>query len=130
MTLMYYARYTDGNLSESTITRGQLGAGQELEFTVYDEDGDVVDLSSLTTNMKIYVGTLSALKITGGTLTAVSASDGTVKYALIATDFDAEGDAGTYEVELQFANNATIGSATSIIRAGGLTLKVIDTISD
>lgn len=127
---MYYARYTDGNLSESTITRGQLGTSQEIEFTIYDENGDVVDLSGLTTNMKIYVGTLSALKVDGGTITAVSASDGTVKYALQATDFDAEVDAGTYEVELQFADNPVIGLSTSIIRAGGLTLTVVDTISD
>lgn len=130
MTLMYYARYTDGNLTESTITRGQKGVGQELEFTVYDEDGDAVNLTSVTTNMKIYIGTLSALKVTGGSLTAVSAADGTVKYALQATDFDAEGDAGTYEVELQFGTNADISLSTSTIRAGGLTLKVMDTISD
>lgn len=130
MTLMYYARYTDGNKDNSEITRNLLGAGQELEFTVYDEDGDAVDLTTVTTNMKLYVGTLSALKINGGVITVVSATDGTVKYALSGSDFSAEGDAGTYEVELQFGTNATISASTSTIRAGGLTLTVKDTIGD
>ena len=129
MTLMYYARYTDTDRDAKTISRLTIGAGQELLFTIYDENGDAVDLSSVTTNMKIYVGTLSALKVDGRTMTAVSASDGTVKYPLIAADF-AEGDVGTFVVELQFANNATIGSSTSTIRAGDLELTVEDSISD
>jgi len=128
--LMYYAKYTVDNLSTNTITRGLLGTGQELKFTIYDEDGDVVDLTSVSTNMKLYVGTPTALQIDGGTLTAVSLTAGTVKYPLVATNFDAENEAGTYTVELQFANNADVSLATSVIRAGDLTLKVIDTISD
>lgn len=128
--LMFYAKYTVDGMSTNTITRGLLGAGQELKFTVYDEDGDVVDLTSVTTNMKLYVGTPSALKLSGVTMTAVDATEGTVKYPLTASDFNAEADAGTYTVELQFADNATVSSAGSVIRAGGLTLTVEDTISD
>ena len=127
---MYYARYTEGNKTNTEITRRQLGTTPTLDFTVYDEDGDVVNLTSLTTNMKIYVGSLTALQITGGTLVDNTVASGKVKYVLLSTDFDAEIDAGTYDVELQFADNATIGSATSVIRAGGLRLTVKDTISD
>lgn len=128
---MYYARYTDTGKNNKTIMRGIVGAGQELSFTVYDENESVVNLTTVTTNMKIYVGTNAALQISGGTLTLVGAATlGTVKYALQTTDFDAEGDAGTYQVELQFGTHATIASSTSTIRAGDLSLTVEDTIAD
>ena len=38
----------------------------------YDENDAIVDLSTVTTNMKVYVGTHSALQITGGTLTVTN----------------------------------------------------------
>lgn len=130
MTLMYNAKYTNSGKTEKTIIRNTLGAGQELTFTVMDDSGDVVNLSTLTTNMKVYIGASGALEVDGGTLTAVDASVGTFKYALTSANFSAEGDAGTHTVELQFADNATLGSATKIVRAGGLTLTVLDTIGD
>lgn len=129
--MMYYARYTDTGGKNKTIMRGIVGAGQELLFSIYDENDAVVDLTTVTTNMKIYVGTHTALQITSGTLTLVGAATlGTVKYALQTTDFDAEVDAGTYLVELQFGTNATIASSTSTIRTGDLYLTVEDTIAD
>lgn len=129
--VMYYARYTDTDSKNKTIIRKTVGAGQELLFTIYDENGTVVNLTTVTTNMKIYVGTNSNLEITGGTLTLVGAATlGTVKYALQTTDFDEEGDAGSYLVELQFGTDATIANSTSTIRAGDIFLKVEDTISD
>ena len=127
--LMYYAKYTDTGLNTKTVSRLTIGTGQDLLFTIYDENGDVVDLSSVTTNMKIYVGVEGTLKIDGRTLSAVDASVGTFKYPLIAADF-AEVDVGTHNIELQFANNATIGSSTSTVRAGDLELTVEDSISD
>lgn len=128
---MYYARYTDTELNNKTILRKTVGAGQELLFTVYDENGSVVNLTTVTTNMKIYIGANDALQVTGGTLTLVGeATLGTVKYALETTDFDAESDAGTYPVELQFGTAAAIADSTSTIRAGDLCLTVEDTIAD
>ena len=129
--MMYHAVYTDTGKTTKTIGRRTVGTGQELLFSIFDENNAVVNLTTVTTNMKIYVGTLAHQEIAGGTLTSVGAATlGTVKYPLATTDFDEEADAGVHDVELQFANNATIGSSTSTIRVGGLSLTVLDTISD
>lgn len=123
--MMYNIKYTDTGKTNKTITRLTIGAGQELTFSVTDENGTAIDLTSVATNMKIYIGD----KVVGSTVTAVTIGSGLIKYPLIAADF-AEGDIGTYNVELQFADNATLGSATSIIRTSGCVLTVIDTIAD
>jgi len=129
--MMYHAVYTDTGKNHKTMTRKTVGAGQELKFTILDENDAIVNLTTVTTNMKIYVGTLAEQEIAGGTITLVGAATlGTVKYPLATTDFDEEADIGTHAVELQFGTNATIGSSTSTIRTGGLTLSVLDTISD
>lgn len=129
--MMYYAKYADTGLKNKTIMRKTVGAGQELTFSVFDENDAVVDLTTVTTNMKVYIGTNNALKVDGGILTLVGAATlGTVKYALQTTDFNTEDDVGNYTVELQFGTNATIADSTSTIRAGGLFITVEDTISD
>ena len=129
--MMYHARYTDTNSKGKTILRNTVGAGQELTFTILDENDDVVNLTTVTTNMKIYAGTRGSLSLDGETLTLVGAATlGTVKYALQTTDFATEGSVGTFPVELQFGTNATIASSTSTIRARVFTLTVVDTISD
>ena len=125
---MYNLEYTDTGEKTKTITRGTFGAGQELQFTVKDENGSAVDLTDVTTVMKIYVGVEGTLQIDGETVAIGTATSGTCTYALQSTDFDAEEDAGSYAVELEFSDNAI--TPTKQIRAGKASLKVIDTISD
>jgi hypothetical protein len=124
--MMYNAVYTDTGEQTKTIIAGQIGAGQELLFTIKDEDGDVVDLTDIVTNMKIYIGVDGTLVVNGGTVVIVAATSGTCKYVITNTDFTV---AGLYDVEIVFADNAVIASATEIITAGGSKLKVEDSIS-
>ena len=128
-TLQYQVIYTDTGEKTKTINPNTFGSGTDLEFTVVDENGAAVNLTTVNTAMKIYVGTLSTLKINGGTLVDVAVANGTVKFPLVTGSF-AEADVGSYAVELQFADNATYSSATLGIRAGGASLKVIDNIQD
>ena len=126
-TLQYQVTFTDTGSKIKTVNVDTFGSGADLTFTVKDENGTAVNVSALT-SMKIYVGTQSALKITGGTLVDVTVASGKVKFPLVTGSF-AEADIGNYAIELQFADNATLSSATKIIRAGGATLNVIDTIN-
>lgn len=127
-TLQYQVTFTNTGLRAKTVNVDTFGSGTDLTFTVKDENGTAIDLSALTTNMKIYVGTHSALKISGGTLLDVDVANGKVKYPLTDANFT-ESDVGTYDIELQFANDAVLATATKIIRAGGATLSVVDTIN-
>lgn len=129
--MMYHARYTDTRTNGKTILRNTVGAGQELTFTILDENDDIVNLTTVTTNMKIYAGIRGSLALNGESITLVGAATlGTVKYALQTTDFATEGSIGVFPIELQFGTNATIGSSTSTIRVRGSTLTVVDTIAD
>lgn len=126
-TLQYQTTFTDTGLKTKTINVDTFGSGADLTFTIKDENGTVIDISALTT-MKIYVGTQSALKINGGTLVDVTVASGKVKFPLVTGSFTEE-DVGIYTIELQFSNNAVLSSATKIIRAGGASLNIIDTIN-
>ena len=128
-TLQYQLEYTDTGERTKTINPNTFGSGTDLEFTVVDENGSAVDLTTVSTSMKIYIGTLSALKVDGGTLVDVSVANGKVKFPLVTGSF-AEGDVGYYTVELQFMNNAVYANASLVIRAGGASLRVEDNIQD
>lgn len=127
---MYIAKFTDTGSKTKVITRNTFGAGQELLFSITDENGAAINLSTLTTSMLIYIGTEGTLIVTGGTVADATSASGLVKYEIQSTDFNAESDVGIHNIELQFSDNATLGSATKIIRVGGMSLTVIDTIVD
>lgn len=128
-TLQYQIIYTDTGEKTKTINPNTFGSGTDLEFTVIDENGSAINLTTVNTAMKIYIGTTSALKVNGGTLIDVAVATGKVKFPLVTGSF-AEGDVGSYNVELQFADNVTYSSATLGIRASGASLKVVDNIQD
>lgn len=127
---MYKAKFTDTGSKTKVVTRNTFGVGQELLFTITDENETVIDLSTLTTDMKIYIGTEGTLIVNGGTVADATAASGLVKYVILSTDFNAESDVGIHNVELQFSDNATLGSATKIIRVSGISLTIVDTIVD
>ena len=113
------------------IVRNTFGSGQDLFVTIVNENGTAVDCSSVTTYEKIYIGSGATKIVDGGDLTTVDASAGTFKYPITATDFNDEStDVGTWDVEVILGDNATYGSQTLRIVAGGATLKVVDHIMD
>jgi len=127
---MYLAKFTDTGEKTKTITRKTFGAGQDLTFTVTDENGTAINLSGYTTNMKISIGVEGTLSVDSATLADVTVASGKVKYPLVIGDFSTEGEVGTHSIELQFADNANLALAAKIIRVGGLSLTVVDTIID
>jgi len=113
------------------IVRNTFGAGQDIFITIVNENGTAVDCSTVTTYKKIYIGSGATKIVDGGDITAVDASVGTFKYTITATDFNSEStDVGMWDVEIILANNATYGSQTIRMVAGGASLNVVDTIMD
>lgn len=128
----YHLKWTDTGEKEKTIYINQensSGAGNTsaLLISVIDQDGTAVNLTGMTTSNKLFIGIEGTLKLDGGAMTVVSAAGGTLIYRLTGADIDA---AGTYSVQVYCADNATPASATEAITAGGMTLRVIDSLSD
>ena len=135
--MQYNIAFTDlsdlpkSRTSSMTLVRNTFGAGQDINITIVDENNNYVDCDTIKTSAKIYIGLDSTLIVDGGTLTEIDATYGTFKYTISATDFDAEStDVGTWNVEVILANNATYGSQTIRLVAGGASLRIIDTIRD
>lgn len=113
------------------IVRNTFGSGQDLFITIVNENGTAVDCSDVTTYKKIYIGSGATKIVDGGDLVAVSAAGGTFSYAITATDFnDEDTDVGMWDVEVILADNATYGSQTKRMVAGGASLNVVDNIMD
>jgi len=118
-------------VTNKSMVRNTFGSGQDLFITIVDEKGVAVDCSTVDTYKKIYIGSGATKIVDGGDLTTVTASSGTYKYPIAATDFNTEAtDVGTWDVEVILADNATYGSQTLRIVAGGAVLQVKDTIMD
>ena len=115
-----------------TIMRNTFGAGQDILITIVDERGVAVNCSGFDTYKKIYVGSGATKIIDGGDMVRVSdGTDGKYSYPITATDFNTEAtDVGTWDLEIILGDNATYGSQTERLVAGGASLHVVDTIMD
>ena len=115
-----------------TIMRNTFGAGQDIFITIVDENGIAIDCSGFDTYKKIYVGSGATKIIDGGDIVRISdGTDGKYSYPITATDFSVEAtDVGTWDLEIILGDNATYGSQTERLVAGGAVLHVVDTIMD
>lgn len=128
----YTLKWTDSGNSYKRIYINQLnssaaGDTSALRISVVNQDGAVVDLTGLTTALKLYVGIEGTLKMNGVDMTVVSATGGTLIYRLTGSDIDA---AGVYAVNIYCADHATPASATDALTAGKLVLEVVDSLTD
>jgi len=129
----YRLKWTDSGDVEKSIYKNQLNTSAAgnisvLRISVVDQDGTAVNLTGLTTSMKLYVGVEGTLQMNGVTLALVGAATlGTLIYRLTGSDI---ATAGTYAVNIYCADNATPASATDALTVGGLTLRMVETMSD
>lgn len=127
----YTLKFTDTGESYQTIMRNQKNSStgniSTIQLSVVDQDGAAVNLTGLTTSMKIYIGIEGTLKVDGGTLTLVGAATlGTVIYRLAGDSFSA---AGVYSIQIYCADHATPASATDALTVNGCTLDVRSTMT-
>jgi len=133
MSNTYNIVFTDTGKTIKSINTLTIGVGQELQFTIKNYAGSSIDCSGIATYKKVCIGndmtTPANNPVNAKDLVAVDAETGTFKYTIEAADF-VEADAGTYLIQITLANNVALGDATSVLRAGGAYLTVIDSISD
>ena len=85
--------------------------GFYLNFTVYDNDDDVYDLTDYTLKLKVWTTTYPATLVVNGSVSAASATSGTCRYLVADGDFDTP---GIYRGELELTKASVVESTKYI----------------
>lgn len=125
----YKLLYSDTGKTVKEIIRGTSGTAGTLLFKIVDENGSVVNFSTMTTVAKIYIGVEGTLLVDGAALTSTAnAATGLATYAIAWADFANDTtEVGAFNVELYLADNA---SPTQAISTSTVKLRVKPTIID
>jgi len=103
-------------MARTTIKVIKDDKGYDLNFTLKDNEGVVVNLTGATLLLKVQKPGAAALKFSGS-MSIVSAEAGTCKYTVLATNFDTAGD---YYAEIE----ATYGGGSQIITFPDIVISV------
>lgn len=85
--------------------------GFYINFTVYDNDDSVYDLTDYTLKFKVWTTTYPNTLVVNGDVSAVSATSGTCRYLVADGDFDTP---GIYRGELELTKASVVESTKYI----------------
>ncbi len=107
-------------MDQTTIFLVRGDRNYDLNFTLTDSLGNVVNLTGATLKFNAQLGSDSSVQFSG-TMTIVNAAQGTCKYTVQATDFDV---AGMYNCQIE----VDFGSVSEKVTFSGILASVEESI--